>query len=244
MMQMLSSRILRWAAVVVLPFLATTAHASFHLFQIDQIYSDASGAVQYIRLSTLFGSQEFLMGQSISSSQGSSLHSFQFPANLPVIPPDTTAGHSFLIATLGFTNVSSVTPDYIVPNNFLFLPGGTITYAIFADTVIYGALPTDGAHAIDRNGVPVLAVPTNFAGTFGSLNVPPPVQAGPMDIDQNGQVDALTDGLMLLRYMFGLRGQALIQGALGQGAARNTAALIETYLATCIAGPGATCVIP
>jgi hypothetical protein len=65
-----------------------------------------------------------------------------------------------------------------------------------------------------------------------------------MDIDQNGQVDALTDGLMLLRYMFGLRGAALIQGALGPGAARNTSAPIEAYLATCIAGPGSTCVIP
>ncbi len=51
-------------------------------------------------------------------------------------------------------------------------------------------------------------------------------------MDGNGQVDALTDGLLLIRYMFGLRGNALIQGAVGSSAARNTAAAIETYIAT------------
>ena len=50
------------------------------------------------------------------------------------------------------------------------------------------------------------------------------------DIDGNGEVDALTDGLLLLRWQFGLRGAALIAGAVGANATRNTAALIEAYL--------------
>ena len=33
------------------------------------------------------------------------------------------------------------------------------------------------------------------------------------DIDGNGIVDALTDGLLLLRYLFGLFGNDLINGA-------------------------------
>lgn len=225
MMQMLSSTILRWASVAVLPLLATSAHASFHLFQIDQIYSDASGAVQFIRLSTAFGLQQSLLGQSISTSQGLNSHSYPFPANLP---GDTT-NTKFLIATQGFADLGVVTPDYIVPNGFLFLPGGSINYAS-VDTVSYSALPADGTHAVDRNGNTVVAAPTNFAGQTGSL----PAQAGPMDVDWNGHVDALTDGLLLIRYMFGLRGAALIQGALGQGATRNTAALIEGYLGTVV----------
>ena len=36
---------------------------------------------------------------------------------------------------------------------------------------------------------------------------------GLADIDGNGEVDALTDGLMLLRYLFNLRGDSLIAGA-------------------------------
>lgn len=44
------------------------------------------------------------------------------------------------------------------------------------------------------------------------------VPAGPLDIDINGQFDALTDGLLVLRSMFGLEGNALISGAVAPGA--------------------------
>ena len=50
------------------------------------------------------------------------------------------------------------------------------------------------------------------------------------DIDGNGQVDALTDGLLLIRYLFGLRGPALIPMAIGSGATRATAPDIEAYI--------------
>jgi hypothetical protein len=52
------------------------------------------------------------------------------------------------------------------------------------------------------------------------------------DIDGDGNVDALTDGLLIVRYLFGLRGSSLIQGAFSATAPRNTSALIESYLAT------------
>ena len=50
------------------------------------------------------------------------------------------------------------------------------------------------------------------------------------DIDGNGVVDALTDGLMLLRYLFGLRGDMLIGGAVSPDATRSTVADIEGYI--------------
>ena len=40
------------------------------------------------------------------------------------------------------------------------------------------------------------------------------------DIDGNGEVDALTDALILLRYLFELRGDNLIAGAVDQNAVR------------------------
>jgi hypothetical protein len=52
-----------------------------------------------------------------------------------------------------------------------------------------------------------------------------------LDIDGNGNVDALTDGLLIIRYLFGLRGASLVQGAIAAGAPR-TAAQIENYVAT------------
>ena len=51
-----------------------------------------------------------------------------------------------------------------------------------------------------------------------------------LDIDGNGTTDALTDGLLILRYLFGARGAALIDGALGPMAKRALAVDIEIYL--------------
>ncbi len=51
------------------------------------------------------------------------------------------------------------------------------------------------------------------------------------DIDANGGYDALTDGLLTMRYLFGFRGDTLIANAVGPNAQRSTAADIEAYLA-------------
>ena len=48
-----------------------------------------------------------------------------------------------------------------------------------------------------------------------------------LDLDGNGRVDALTDGLMLIRTMLGLSGPAVTAGAVGSGAARTTWAQIQ-----------------
>jgi predicted outer membrane repeat protein len=52
------------------------------------------------------------------------------------------------------------------------------------------------------------------------------------DIDGNGTQDALTDGLLILRYSFGLTGDSLISGVVAEDATRTTAEEIEAYLAT------------
>jgi plastocyanin len=52
-----------------------------------------------------------------------------------------------------------------------------------------------------------------------------------LDIDGDGSVDALTDGLLVLRYLLGFRNDALVAGAVSTCASRNTAA-IQAYLAS------------
>jgi hypothetical protein len=52
------------------------------------------------------------------------------------------------------------------------------------------------------------------------------------DIDGNGQIDALTDGLLTLRYLFGLQGDTLINGVVASDATRKTAEEIEAHLET------------
>jgi CSLREA domain-containing protein len=51
-----------------------------------------------------------------------------------------------------------------------------------------------------------------------------------LDIDGNGVTDALTDGVLILRYLFGITGAQLTSGALSPGAVRTTPAQIVAYL--------------
>jgi hypothetical protein len=53
---------------------------------------------------------------------------------------------------------------------------------------------------------------------------------GVLDIDGNGTTDAPTDGLLILRFLFGLRGASLVAGAIGPSATRVSATDVEAYL--------------
>ena len=55
-----------------------------------------------------------------------------------------------------------------------------------------------------------------------------------LDIDGNGVVDAATDGTLVMRYLMGFRGNALIANAIGSGATRTTATAIEQALAALV----------
>ena len=52
-----------------------------------------------------------------------------------------------------------------------------------------------------------------------------------LDIDGNGTTQPLTDGLLVLRRLFGFSGGTLTTGAIGGGCTRCDAAAIEPYLA-------------
>lgn len=51
-----------------------------------------------------------------------------------------------------------------------------------------------------------------------------------LDVDGNGFTDALTDGLLALRYLFGFTGATLTNGAIGLGCTRCDAATIQAFL--------------
>jgi hypothetical protein len=52
-----------------------------------------------------------------------------------------------------------------------------------------------------------------------------------LDVDGNGAADALTDGLLIIRHLFGFTGDALINGVVDPAGARATAQLAEEFLA-------------
>ncbi|MDC0938944.1 M4 family metallopeptidase [Pseudomonadales bacterium] len=51
-----------------------------------------------------------------------------------------------------------------------------------------------------------------------------------LDIDGNGKAEPLTDGLLLIRYLYEFSGESLIKGAIGAGATRDTAEEVEAYI--------------
>ena len=50
-----------------------------------------------------------------------------------------------------------------------------------------------------------------------------------LDVDDDGKTEALTDGLLVIRYLFGFSGESLVAGAVSNDAARSKAADIESY---------------
>lgn len=98
--------------------------------------------------------------------------------------------------------------------------------------------PTDGlltvrylfgltGNALATGALGGTATRTDPAAIKGYLDSIRPV----LDIDGNNRVDALTDGLLIVRYLLGLTGDALVTGAVDlQLGTRKSAAAVQSYL--------------
>ena len=171
------SKTLRIAAVLL--SLVGNAQANFHLWRTDQIYSSPDGKIQYIVMLALASGQEFISGHTITVQQGSTIHSFSFTKDLSGDTATTTGGYygggttvgkMMLLATQGFANLGVVTPDFIIPDNFLFTSGGgSINWSGGYDIFNYTSIPLDGNMALFRAGVTATNAPANFMGQMGSI---------------------------------------------------------------------------
>jgi hypothetical protein len=174
------ARILATAAA--LAALSGWTEASFHLFRITQVYSNADGTVQYINLIATSSGQQFISHHGIATQQGTVTKSYTFPTDLPgdtaMESGDSYYGYgggsmsykSFLIGTQGFAALGIVTPDYVVPNGFVPLANGTVNYGEGSDTMSYASLPSDGFTALNRGGATGSPMPQNFNGSTGTIN--------------------------------------------------------------------------
>jgi hypothetical protein len=172
------------AVVVFIGLRATTTQATFHEWRITEVYSDATGAVQFIEFQQpafTVDDERFVGGQTLKDSALG--HTFTFATHLPSEPQPSS---HFLVATPGYAALSRVpAPDYVLPaNNFFSTAGDTLTFATFVDQLQFtGAqFPTNGTSSLNRDyGATTLTTarnsPTNFAGQSGSV-VPEPAAAG------------------------------------------------------------------
>lgn len=167
------NKLSRAVAAIALAFW-TSVVAAATTFQIETIYSNADGAIQFVVLHETAGSN----GQQVLSGGGLTIN-YQ-PLGKPFnklftflhdLPSSQTADRRVLIASQGLADLGIITPDYIFPNQFLSIGPATLGFS-GVDSVSYAALPTDGVNGITRAGTMVPNVATNFAGESASI---PPV---------------------------------------------------------------------
>jgi serralysin len=150
-----------------------SASATFHLWQITEVYSNADGSVQFVELFTNSGFQNQLLNHTLTS--GSTTYTFPGP-----LLPTGTANKYLLIATPAFASQpGAVPPDFTLDAaNFMSTVADTINFAgVDSWTYNTGELPTDGVNSLNEpfgSNVRTTAQnsPTNFAGQVGNLPEP------------------------------------------------------------------------
>ena len=174
------------------------------------------------------------------------------PAGTPITLTATPVGGSTMTGWLGAPGCPGNTPCALTVSNNATV---TATFAPNATLVPPGTFPSkidpdlNGSSEALLDGLVVLR---HLFGLTGAPLVANALAAGAprtdptqittflnnvlpqLDIDGDGRADALTDGVLYIRYLFGLRGPGLIASALSAGATRTTAPQIEAYIASIV----------
>jgi hypothetical protein len=171
-----------WAAAC-LALAAAPATAISPLMDIDLVYTNASGTVQFIvaidrGMNDCDSGEALWRGERLVGSGPAPQRVFVFPNDLPTC---RTSGRRVLIATEGFAALGIVTPDFVIPNDFVQRPAGSLRLGSLP-AFTYDNLPTDGVLALNSVGIAVQNVATNLAGASASV-VP---AGGFVELNQHG----------------------------------------------------------
>ena len=131
----------------------TPAFAAFHQMKITEVLTGANGntSIQYVELEMQDSNENFVSGHHLVSrtTTGSLLGDYTIPSD---VQPGTF--RKILLATQAFADLGVVTPDFILPPNFMSPNGGQVS---FTDSVFTGGTvsyaPYSGSGA---NGTPIL----------------------------------------------------------------------------------------
>ena len=166
---------LAFALAAVFGLSPTPAHAGSHTWDVNEVFSDATGAVQFVELVEAAGtSQETgVPGHTMTSDTKS------FTIVGPALAPPTS-NKFYLIATAAFAALPGApTPDAIIPTGvlpfFFATTGDTVTYVPW-DAFTFGTVPTDGTTSLNADLTTGLNSPTNYAGVSGSVDASLPAE--------------------------------------------------------------------
>jgi hypothetical protein len=166
------------------------ATAAFHLWTVTEVYSSPDGSVQFIELKATANSQQNLGSASatITSTNSSGMNTFTFPTNLP---SSSTVSKTMILGTANLASVpGGVTPNYIIPANFIRPPVGGGSAAIIWNPLSaaypFTSLPADGDSALFFSGA-TSTVGTNLMVNFSdeTNTIVPVVFTSAQTIDTN-----------------------------------------------------------
>lgn len=165
-----SGRFLLLTAVLA-AIVSPAAHATFHLIEINEVYSNADGSVQYVELRAVFPGQTELQHTRIVAHNSDGTVGtvvLDFTARFAALGNNETV----LIATPAFESVAGFAPDFVMTSGSLIsFPDGRVIFTqdppfvdLVVDSVAYGAytgsntgfglpaaaLPFDGVHSLTR----------------------------------------------------------------------------------------------
>src|SRR5207249_11964149 len=112
-----------------------------------EIYSNTDGTAQFVELICANNGQEFLSNRLIRCIGPRVTNTFTYPTNLPT----GTLNKSMVMGTAGYAVMpGAVTPDYVIPNNFIPLDGGIVNFGLNQDIQTYTNLSVDGVLSLGR----------------------------------------------------------------------------------------------
>ena len=159
---------------------AGAANAGVHRWDVGELFSNADGTIQFVELFVPVGdpNEWFFNSNSAKLTMDDGVTEvFDFPSDLDT--GMSTALATALLGTAGFAAMAGVTPDWVIPNGFIPLGGGTATLSSSGfgnfEELAFGSLPMGlNSLSFDEVGNPSITLnsPTNFAGDMGVVPEP------------------------------------------------------------------------
>jgi hypothetical protein len=179
----------RALALGVLLLATREASATFHFIDINEVYTNADGTIQFIELIADFAGQTDLSLARLVA-RGPDGTPVTIILNVTTNFPALDNGETVLFATAGFQAVAGFPPDYIIPDGLIPFPSGQVTwendagtsivdriaYGTYAGTLPVGTAPAQPLPCNGRQSLTRVDATSNNSAVAFALRAPSPTR--------------------------------------------------------------------
>jgi hypothetical protein len=156
--------------------LPTAALAGAHTWDVNEVFSNADGTIQFVELREANGTpgETGVNTQTLFATAPNK--SFPIGGSALTAP---TSNKLFLLGTAAFAALPGAPPvDRVIPAgvlpNFFNPAGGSVTYGPYDTLSFPSGIPTNGVDSFNDGGIIATNSPTNYAGQSGSVDASGP----------------------------------------------------------------------